>query len=167
MFDKIRHLIKRKPSLEKRIKDIEILLEGEDTEPDSSNWSYKDIRQILDKTDLIPNMSNQELQNIAPSYERIEAILEEVKETDAHTGPQTLKYRLEMIEGCLSILNMSHIGHTNYSEVEFRGMHGYNPSQTDEDLRQQVDGMQKKLDRITKLLENAEFKITGKEALKL
>ena len=167
MFDKIRKTLKRNPSLGKRIETIEILLAGDDTEPDNSQWSYEQIRQIIDKTDLIPTMSNQELQNIAPSYERIERILEEVKETDAHTGPKTLKYRLDMIEGSLSIFAMSHIGHTNYAEAEFIGMHGYNPSQTDEELRQRVDGMQKKLDRLTKLLENAEFTITGKEALKL
>ena len=167
MLDKIRKIIKRKPSLEKRIKDIEILLEGEDTEPDSSNWSYKDIRQILDKTDLIPNMSNQELMNIAPSYHRIEKLLYEVAQTDEHTGPKTLKYRLDMIEGSISILHMSHLGHTNYAEAEFRGMHGYNPSLADEDLRQQVVGMQKKLDRVTKLLETAEFKLSGKDALTL
>ena len=34
-------------------------------------------------------------------------------------------------------------------------------------LKNQVEGMQKKLDRITKLLENAEFKLCGKDALKL
>ena len=164
----LRKIFRREsPSLEKRVEAIEILLKGDDTEPEFSNWSYKDIRQILDKTDLVPNMSNQELQNIAPSYNRIEAILEEVKHTDTHTGPQTLKYRLDMIEGCLSILHEAHMGHTNYSEIEFRGMHGYNPSQTDEQLRERVDGMQKKLDRVTKLLENAKFTISGKEAIKL
>jgi len=35
------------------------------------------------------------------------------------------------------------------------------------ELVDQIEGMQKKLDRVTKLLDNAEFKITGKEALKL
>lgn len=167
MLEKLKKIFRKSPSLEKRVKAIEILLEGEDTEPESSNWSYKDIRLIIDKTDLIPNMSNQELQNIAPSYMRIEALLDELGKTEEHTGPKTLKYRLEMIEGCISILHMSHIGHTNYSEPEFRGMHGYNPSQTEENLRERVDGMQTKLDRITKLLEDAEFTIKGKEAMKL
>ena len=167
MLETLRRIFKRTPSLTKRVQDIEILLEGEDTEPDQSNWSYKDMREILDKTDLVPNMSNQELQNIAPSYERIEKILYEVSQTEEHTGPQTLKYRLEMIEGCISILHSSHLGHTNYAKAEFIGMHGYNPSQTDEQLKQRVDGMQKKLDRVTKLLENAEFTLKGKEALKL
>ena len=167
MFDKVKRKLRKLPSLEKRVEAIEILLAGDDIEPDNSQWSYEQIRQILDKTDLIPNMSNQYLQNIAPSYMRIETLLDEVKDTDFHTGPKTLKYRLEMIEGCLNILHEAHMGHTNYSEIEFRGMHGYNPSQTDEKLRERVDGMQKKLDRITKLLENAEFTITGKEALKI
>jgi len=168
MFDKLKTIIGRNsPSLKKRVKAIEILLEGEDAEPESSNWSYKDIREILDKTDLVPNMSNQELQNIAPSYMRIETLLDELGKTDKHTGPQTLKYRLEIIEGCISIFHMSHLGHTNYAEAEFRGMHGYNPSLTDENLRQQVDGIQKNLDRVKKLIENAEFTISGKEAMKL
>ena len=167
MFENIKRILKRKPSLAKRVTEIEILLNGDDKEPENSNWSYKEIREIIDKTDLVPDMSNQELQNIAPSYMRIEALLDELKTTDAHTGPKTLKYRLDMIEGCLSILHMSHLGHTNYEEVEFRGMHGYNPSETDEPLKQRVDGMQKKLDRITKLLENAEFTLKGKDALKL
>ena len=167
MFEKLKTIFTKAPSLEKRVETIEILLAGDDTEPLRSNWSYEDLRQIIDKTDLIPNMQNQELMNIAPSYERIERILEEAKTTDSHTGPQTLSYRLDMIEGCLAIFAMSHIGHTTYEEVEFRSMHGYNPSETDETLRTKVDGMQKKLDRIHKLLENAEFTITGKEALKL
>ena len=121
MFERLRKIFKRTPSLEKRVKAIEILLEGEDTEPESSNWSYKEIREILDKTDLVPNMNNQELMNIAPSYERIEKILYDVSQTDEHTGPKTLKYRLAMIEGCISILHSSHLGHTNYAEAEFRG----------------------------------------------
>ena len=163
----LERIFKRKPSVEKRVKEIEILLNGDDKEPEKINWSYKDIREILDKTDLVPNMSNQELRNIAPSYMRIEALLDELGKTDEHTGPQTLKYRLEMIEGCISILHSSHLGHTNYAEAEFRGMHGYNSSQTDENLRQQVDGIQKKLDRVTKLLETAEFILKGKDAMKL
>jgi len=166
MFEKIKQQC-RNPSLEKRIREIEILLAGDDTEPNNSNWSYKEIRQIIDRTDLIPNMHNQELMNIAPSYARIQSILDEVAETDAHTGPKTLKYRLDMIEGSLGIFAMSHMSHTNYAEAEFRNMHGYNPSQTDETLRSKVDGMQKSLDRIKKLLENAKFTLTGKEALKL
>ncbi len=34
-------------------------------------------------------------------------------------------------------------------------------------LEEKVDGMQKKLDRITTLISNAEFKLCGKDALKL
>ena len=162
MFENIRTILRRKsPSLEKRVKTIEILLQGEDTEPEKSNWSYEQIRQILDRTDLIPNMSNQELQNIAPSYQRIEKLLYELGQTDAHTGEKTLKYRLEIIEGSISILHMSHKGHTNYQDVEFEGMHGFT------NMEARVTGMQKKLDRITKLLASAEFIIKGKEALKL
>ena len=167
MFEKIKSKFRKSPSLEKRVEVLEILLQGDDTEPECSNWSYEDIRQILDKTDLVPNMSNQELQNIASSYQRIEKLLYELGQTDEHTGEQTLKTRLDMIEGCISILHMSHLGHTNYEEAEFRGMHGYNPSQTDEPLKQRVDGIQKKVDRVTKLLENAEFTLCGKDALKL
>lgn len=164
----LRKIFRRKsPSLKKRVETIETLLKGDDREPEVSNWSYKDIRQILDRTDLIPDMSNQELMNIAPSYMRIEALIDELGKTDAHTGEQTLKYRLEIIEGCINILHMSHLGHTNTSDLEFKGMHGVLPSMTKGDLVKRVDGMQKKLDRITKLLEGAEFTITGKEALKL
>jgi len=162
MFKKIKTKLTRNPSLEKRIREIETLLAGQD-----NHWSYEEIRDIIDRTDLVPNMNNQELMNIAPSYERIQSILDEVAETDAHIGPKTLKYRLDMIEGSLDIFAMSHMNHTNYAEAEFRNMHGYNPSQTDETLRAKVDSMQKALDKIKKLLENAEFTITGKEALKL
>ena len=162
MFEKIKTKLTRNPSLEKRIEEIETLLAKQD-----DHWSYEEIRDIIDRTDLVPNMNNQELMNIAPSYERIQSILDEVAETDAHIGPKTLKYRLDMIEGSLDIFAMSHMNHTNYAEAEFRNMHGYNPSQTDETLRAKVDSMQKALDKIKKLLENAEFTITGKEALKL
>jgi len=37
----------------------------------------------------------------------------------------------------------------------------------DMDFTKRLDGMQKKLDKIVTLLENAEFTLTGKEALKL
>ena len=167
MSEKLKKIFRRTPSLEMRVKTIEILLEGEDTEPESSNWSYKDIRQIIDKTDLVPNMSNQELQNIAPSYMRIETLLDELGKTEEHTGPKTLKYRLEMIEGCISILHMSHLGHTNFAPAEFESMHGFLPSVISGDVMHRVDGIQKKLDRITKLLEDSEFTIKGKEAMKL
>jgi hypothetical protein len=164
----IRKILRRNtPSLEKRVKIIETLLSGDDTEPEKSNWSYKDIRQILDRTDLIPNMSNQELMNIAPSYMRIEALLDELGKTDNHTGPKTLKYRLEIIEGCINILHMSHMGHTNFADTEFKSMHGFIPIQLEGNIPQRIDGIQKKLDRITKLLENAQFTIKGKEAMKL
>lgn len=168
MIKRIKRILgKNTPSLEKRVEKIETLLRGDDGEPEVTNWSYKDIRQILDRTDLIPNMSNQELQNIAPSYMRIENLLEELGKTDSHTGEQTLKYRLDIMEGCIDILHMSHMGHTNFADAEFKSMHGFIPIQLEGNIPQRVDGIQKKLDRITKLIEGAEFTIKGKEAMKL
>lgn len=109
---------------------------------------------------------NDKLRNIFDIHDRImagiEARFEKLGRTDEHTGPKTLEYRLDMIEGCLSILHGAHKGHTNYSEVEYYGMHD-----NIETNKGQLDALQKKLDRITKLLENAEFTISGKEALKL
>jgi len=93
---------------------------------------------------------------------RIDGRFESLGQTDTHTGPQTIEYRLEIIEGCLSILHSAHKGHTNYSDAEYYGMHD-----NIETNKGQLDALQKKLDRVTKLLENAEFKITGKDALKL
>jgi len=158
---------KKTPSLEERVSKIEILLEGEDKEPESSNWSYVDIREIIDKTDLIPNMSNQELMNIAPSYHRIEALLERLGKTDAHIGPQTLEERLNIIDGCIDILHMSHIGHTNFVDVEFEAMHGFIPSSIGGDIMKRVDGIQKKLDRLSKLFDNTKITMSGKTALEL
>jgi hypothetical protein len=168
MIERIKTILRiNTPSLEKRVEIIEMLLSGDDSEPEKSNWSYKDIRQILDRTDLVPNMSNQELMNIAPSYLRIENRLENLGKTDSHTGEKTLEYRLNIIEGCIDILHMSHMGHTNFADAEFKSMHGFIPIQLEGNIPQRVDGIQKKLDRITKLLENAEFTIKGKEAMKL
>ena len=154
-------------SLEERVKKIEILLEGEDKEPEHSNWSYEDIREIIDKTDLVPNMRNQELVNIAPSYHRIEALLERLGKTEAHIGPQTLEERLDIIEGCIDILHMSHMGHTNFADVEFESMHGFMPSSLSGDILQRIDGIQKKLDKMSKLFENTEVTMSGKTAINL
>lgn len=93
---------------------------------------------------------------------RVDSRFEKLGQTDTHTGPKTLEYRLEIIEGCLSILHSAHKGHTNFSETEYYGMHD-----NIETNKGQLDALQKKLDKITKLLENAEFTISGKQALKL
>ena len=154
---------KESPSLEERITKIELLLEGDDKEPNHSNWSYEQIRVILDKSGLSPNMErSQELCGLDKRVDDIEALLTLLGKTDAHIGEQTLEFRLSIIEGCLDILHSAHKGHTNYDEVEYYGMHDNIEAQ-----RGQLDAIQKKMDRVTKLLENAEFIISGKEALKL
>ena len=93
---------------------------------------------------------------------RIEGRFDRLGETNSHIGPKTPEYRLEMIEGCLSILHSAHKGHTNYSDVEYYGMHD-----NIETNKGQLDALQKKLDKITTLIANAEFKLCGKDALKL
>jgi len=154
---------KESPSLEERITKIELLLEGDDKEPNRSNWSYEQIRVILDKSGLAPNMSrNQELCGLDKRVDDIEALLTLLGKTDAHIGEQTLEFRLNIIEGCLDIFHSAHKGHTNYSEAEYFAMHDNIEAQ-----RGQLDAIQKKMDRVTKLLENAEFTISGKEAMKL
>lgn len=87
--------------------------------------------------------------------------LDSLGETDAHTGPKTLENRLNLIEGMQSIFCSAHKGHTNYSEVEFLGMHGASYDLT------RLDGIQKKLDRIIKFLEKFEVKMSVKDALQL
>jgi len=155
--------IEESPSLEERISKIEILLEGDDKEPSASNWSYEQIRTILDKSGLTPNMArNQELCGLDKRVDVLENLLESLGKTEAHSGEQTLEYRLSIIEGMQSIFCSAHKGHTNYDEAEYYGMHDNIEAQ-----RGQLDAIQKKIDRVTKLLENAEFTLTGKEALKL
>jgi len=109
---------------------------------------------------------NDRLQDVFEFLDRImsrfDNRFERLGQTDTHTGPQTIEYRLEIIEGCLSILHGAHKGHTNYSQSEYYGMHD-----NIEENKGQLDAIQKKMDRITKLLENAEFTISGKQALKL
>jgi len=161
---------KESPSLEERITKLEILLEGDDQEPTNSNWSYHQIRTILDKSGLAPNMArNQELCGLDERVDILEGVvssinelLESLGQTDSHIGEKTLKYRLDMIEGCLSILHSAHKGHTNYEEVEYYGMH-----ERLESKRGQLEGIQKKLDRISKLLNNTKFEISYDEAMKL
>ena len=152
-------------TLLERIKRIETLLEGNDEE--KSNWSYRDLRQIIDKTDLVPNMSNQELMNIAPSYLRIERLLEELGQTDMHTDSKTLKNRLNIIEGCIDILHMSHLGHTNTQNAEFEEMHGFKPFEIKGNMLERLDGIQKKLDKIIKFLAKFEVKMSVKDALEM
>ena len=93
---------------------------------------------------------------------RIDARFEKLGQTENHTGPKTLEYRLDIIEGSISILHSAHKGHTNYSDVEYYGMHD-----NIEANKGQLEAMQKKLDRITKLLENVEVTMSGKAALTL
>ena len=153
-------------TLAERVKRIETLLDGKDEE-NTLNWSYQDIRKIIDRTDLIPTMSNQELMNIAPSYERIERLLEELGQTDSHTGHKSLKNRLDIIEGCLDILHMSHLGHTNTQNVEFEEMHGFKPFEIKGNMLERLEGIQKKLDKIVKFLEKFEIKMSVKDALEM
>ena len=161
---------KESPSLEERITKIELLLEGDDQEPNNSNWSYEQIRVILDKSGLSPNMMrNQELCGLDMRVDILEGVVKSLNEliealghTDAHIGEQTLAERLNIIEGMQSIFCSAHKGHTNYEEVEYYGMH-----ESIESKQGQLDAIQKKVDRVAKLLENAKFSITGKEALKL
>jgi len=167
MLERIFGKPKVSTNLVERVIRIEKLLDGQDEEPDHSNWGYRDIRKIIDRTDLIPSMTNQELMNIAPSYQRIERLLEELGQTDMHTGHKNLKNRLDIIEGCISILHMSHLGHTNTADAEFEEMHGFRPSTLSGDILQRVDGIQKKLDKMSKLFENTEVTMSGKTALQL
>ena len=94
--------------------------------------------------------------------DKFDSRFEKLGKTDAHIGEQTLEFRLSIIEGCLDILHSAHKGHTNYEEAEYYGMHDNIEAQ-----RGQLDAIQKKVDRIKKLLTNAKFIITGKEALEL
>ena len=161
---------KESPSLEERITKIELLLEGDDKEPNHSNWSYEQIRVILDKSGLSPNMArNQELCGLDKRVDIVEGVVKSLNEliealghTEAHIGKQTLAERLNIIEGMQSIFCSAHKGHTNYEDAEYYSMHDNIEAQ-----RGQLDAIQKKMDRVTKLLENAKFTLTGKEALKL
>ena len=93
---------------------------------------------------------------------RIEARLQKLGKTDVHTGNMTIEERLNNIEGCISILHMSHKGHTNYKEAEFQEMHG-----PQIDYERRVEGIQRKVDRIVKLLENVQIITDPKTILEL
>jgi len=155
--------IEKTPSLEERITKIELLLQGDDKEPNHSNWSYEQIRVLLDKSGLTPNMArNQELCGLDMRVDELESLIKHLGQTDAHIGEKTLENRLSVIEGIQSIFCSAHKGHTNYSETEYYGMH-----ENIESKKQQLDGIQKKVDRIVKLLENAKVELSFQEALKL
>lgn len=64
---------------------------------------------------------------------KIHEVLVELGKTDFHTGEQTLKNRLDIIEGMLNIFCQSHMGHTNYDPVEFKEMHGFYPEKQGEE----------------------------------
>lgn len=104
----------------------------------------------------------ERLESLNGRVDAIEKRIDNLGKTDAHTGEQTIEERLNIIEGMQDIMCSAHKGHTNYSEAEYFGMH-----ESIGKSREQLEGMQKKLDRISKLLENAKFEISGKDALKL
>jgi len=98
---------KKKPSLdelEKRLKHIETLLEGVSITEDK--WSLAEIQEIIDHTDFTTDMENLPLTEMARQSEEI-------------------KKHLDIAEGNILNLQMSHRGHTNYNPVEFANMHGY------------------------------------------
>jgi hypothetical protein len=98
--------------------------------------------------------------------QRIKAIedhLIELGKTDAHTGEQTLEFRLSVMEGGIQILESQHLECNNSDEGEFKAAHGF----IVKDIMKRVDGIQKKLDRISLLLKDKEFTISGEDALRL
>ena len=121
--------------------------------------SLEFFSEFNDKLLDIHNLHDRIMSRIEGKFD---SRFEKLGKTDAHVGEQTLEFRLSIIEGCLDILHSAHKGHTNYEEVEYYGMHDNIEAQ-----RGQLDAIQKKMDRVAKLLENAKFTITGKEALKL
>ena len=121
--------------------------------------SLESFSEFNDKLLRIHNLHDSIMSRIEDKFD---SRFEKLGKTDAHIGEQTLEYRLNIIEGMQSIFCSAHKGHTNYEDAEYYGMHDNIEAQ-----RGQLDAIQKKMDRVTKLLENAEFTITGKEALKL
>ena len=98
---------------------------------------------------------------------RIDARFDKLGETDHHIGKQTLEERLNIIEGGLQIFAMSHLGHTNTADAEFREMHGFTPFSLKGDIGDRIKGMQRKLDKIVNFLEKFEVTVSVKEALDL
>lgn len=149
-------------AIEEAVVNIQALLRPpENVEP--SQWSYEELRAIIDRTDLRPAMDNQRLENVGQELADLEVRIDKLGETDAHCGEKTLEERLNIIEGGIQILEMSHLGHTNSDEGEFKGMHGF----ISEALGKQLNGIQKKVDRIAELLKDKQFTVTGEQALKL
>lgn len=90
--------------LKMRVKDIETLLKGGKNE---NRWSLAEIQEMIDRTDLTTDMKNLPLQEIAGHIAAWEK-------------------RLDIAEGNIGNLQMSHRSHTNYDSIEFANMHGYN-----------------------------------------
>jgi hypothetical protein len=153
-------------SLNERLAKIEALLFPEESES-VSQWSYEELREIIGKTDLTPDMQNQGLMNVGLELERVEQRLDDLGHTDAHQGEQTLEERLNIIEGGISILCGQHLGYTPSDAGEFRGAHGFEPAQVKGDVLKRLDGIQKKVDRITLLLKDAKVTMSGETALRL
>jgi len=91
---------------------------------DGDKWNYPEIQNILDKTDLRDDMENQELLDMGARVKVLEEYLDRAGTTDFHNGAKNLETRLDVIEGCIGILQAAHRGHTNSSETEFQAMHG-------------------------------------------
>jgi hypothetical protein len=112
-------------------------------------------------------MESQGLLNVGPALARLEGRIDNLGKTDAHHGEQTLEERMNIIEGCISILEGAHLGHSNSDAGEFKGMHGFEPSQIKGDVLQRIEGIQKKLDRIEFLLKDTKVTMSGHTALHL
>jgi len=152
----------RLAAVEEAVVKIQALLwPPEDTEP--SQWTYEELREMIARTDLRPAMPQQRLENVGQELADLETRIDKLGETDAHHDEQTLENRLDIIEGGIQILEGGHLGHTNSDANEFRGMHGFSV----EALGKQLNGMQKKLDRIAELLKDKQFTVTGERALKM
>ncbi len=90
-------------AFEKRLKHVETLLKGVRGE---ERWSLAEIQEIIDRTDLTTDMERLALRGLSSQYAE-------------------LTKRLELAEGNILNLQMSHRGHVNYNPVEFASMHGY------------------------------------------
>jgi hypothetical protein len=116
---------KKPPTLTERVKNLESVVKGSETD-----WSLTEIQGILNRTNLTPEMGEQELLDLSARVQMIEDLIDYLGKSESHTGPQTIKHRLDIIEGNLEILHSSHLGHTNYAPAEFRQMHGFVPGNT-------------------------------------
>ena len=96
-------LKKKLATFEKKLKHIETLLEGIRGE---ERWSLAEIQDIIDRTDLTTDMDNLPLMEIAGHLAKWEE-------------------RLDLAEGNILNLQMSHRSHVNYNPIEFENMHGF------------------------------------------